>query len=298
MKTTIGRCHHDELSALTALLDNEFVYAKKRHMSLGERYPGVLCKSNLKNIYVSRQKRSIVASIVVKPFHWLVNGRGWRGVMLGMVYTKPEIRGQGVASQLMQHIQEDWAKADTDFAVLWTGQPEFYRRLGWFSQDQGVLGQAKGQNLSSLHLIKPKPVTNANFSWLEMVRSKWVPERAIRSVQDYQVIPLPAESLEMFMVDQTGSEQGYALVGRLDDTGYVYELVGDHQALNLLWQSLVNHYQQIYINDHQPSISSSWLSANADIVWIPQCLAMWHPLSEEIKNVLIGQWYIHYLDRI
>ncbi len=100
------------------------------------------------------------------------------------------------------------------------------------------------------------------------------------------------------MVDETGELQGYALVGRSMQTGYVYEMVGHSDTFERLWCAIANRYGKIYVNDRRDSLSAEWLDREAGVIWRPQRLAMWLRLSSEAKHTEVGQWYIPYLDRI
>ena len=299
MEVSVDRCRPEQLPRLLTSLDDEFVFAKGREVSLAERFPQVFCQTNLDNIYVASVEGSICAATAIKRFGWIVQGRIWQGAMIGMVYTRPEYRGQGLASLVMRTVQGDLSKAGVDFAVLWTTIPSFYQRLGWFLEDRGIFGEVElPQSPQCNNPIAPRALTDKDIRWLDSVHSKWVSERVVRSELDYRVVPLPASSVDTFMLDKTDEIQGYALVGRLRKTGYVYELVGHPATFDQVWCAITNCYGKVYVNDRQGSLSSEWLTERTRIVWRPQRLAVWLPLSREAKNASVGQWYVAYFDRI
>ena len=298
MVANVEHCRLEELPKLLALLDDEFVFAKGRQVSLAERFPQVFCEANLDNIYIAHCKNSICSTAAVKRFEWIAQGRIWQGAMIGMIYTRLEYRGQGLASLVMRTVQSDLTNAGVDFAVLWTTIPSFYQRLGWFLDDEGIFGAVElPQSIKCNNPAVVCTLTDEIIRWIDVVHSRWVPERVVRSELDYRVVPLPAFSVDAFMVDETAELQGYALVGRSMQTGYVYEMVGHPDVFDRLWYAITNDYSKIYVNDRRDSSPTGWLDRKAGVIWRPQRLAMWLQLSLEAKNTEVGQWYIPYLDR-
>lgn len=299
MVANVEHCRLEELPKLLALIDAEFVFAKDRHVSLAKRFPQVFCETNLANIYLAYVENSICSVAVIKRFAWIAQSRIWQGAMIGMIYTRPEYRGQGLASLIMRTVQSDLTNAGVDFAVLWTTIPSFYQRLEWVLEDKGIFGEVElPQPVNCNNLIATHSLTDKNIRWIEHVHSKWVPERVVRSKLDYRAMPLPATSVDAFMADETDELQGYALVGRSMQTGYVYEMVGHSDVFDRLWCAIANHYRKIYVNDRRDTPSTKWLDRNARVIWKPQRLAMWLRLSKEADNAPVGQWYIPYFDRI
>ncbi len=292
-------CRLEELPHLLELLDEAFISGKDRRLSLAQRFPQIFCETNLDNIYVAYVDDLICSTAAIKRFAWIAQGQLWQGAMIGIVYTRPEYRGRGLASLVMRTVQGDLSKAGVDFAVLWTTIPRFYQRLGWFLEDEGVFGEVElPQSPQCSNLVVAHSLTDKHIRWIDSAYSQWVPERVVRSELDYRVVPLPASSVDAFMVNETDELQGYALVGRSMETGYVYELVGHTATFEHLWCALANSYSKIYVNARQGSQSSQWLAPRVRIIWRPQHLAMWLPLSREAKRALVGQWYIPYFDRI
>lgn len=297
MHIDIETCRPDELSALLVLLDNEFIFTKGRQLSLGVRFPHIFNLTNLDNIYLVKIKNSISSVIAVRQFEWITQGQVWLGAMIGMVFTRPEYRGQGLASLVMKSIQARLSEIGIDFAVLWTTIPEFYQRLGWILEDKGVLGKMAQPNTSlSNDFVIPKPLDTHTIQWIDSIRSKWVSERVVRSEVDYKVLPVPVHSVDVFLYE-TREQLGYALVGKLGETGYVYELVGHPATFHYLWYSIIAHYCQLYINNQQDSLINKWLVDRGQIIWTPQHQTMWLQVSQRAKDMSVG-WYIPYFDRI
>jgi GNAT superfamily N-acetyltransferase len=299
MEISVGVCRLDEFAGLIELLDNEFVFAKGRQLSLARRFPQVFCAANLDNIYVARSENLICASVAVKHFDWIAQGLVWRGAIVGTVYTMPQFRGRGIASLVMSHAQDILKKKGVDFAVLFTTIPKFYERLGWLNEDTGVFSETFFLPPSKIgNPIRPCSLTSERIQWIDSLRSIWEPERVRRSEVDYRALPLPSNSVDVFIVDEVNGFCGYALVGRVEETGYVYELVGHPSSFNRLWSSFANCYCRTFINDRWESPTTKWLSESQGIMWKQNHLAMWQRFSEKLENMVMGQWYIPYLDRI
>jgi len=140
---SIAPCSSGEYDALLALLDLEFIFGKGRRLSLQQRFPAVLNRQRPQAILLAKAQNLIVSALAIKAFDWITPERSWRAAMVGMVYTRPEWRGRGMASVLLQAAQQRMRQESYDFAVLWTAQPDFYARLGWIGADCGVLGVAQ-----------------------------------------------------------------------------------------------------------------------------------------------------------
>jgi predicted N-acetyltransferase YhbS len=295
----IAPCYAEDFASIVTMIDHEFIFNKGRRLSLTERFPQVVGQHSLNNIYVARLKDEIVATVAVKRFDWFAENHNWKGAMIGMVYTRPEYRGQGFASCVMRFVQEELKQRGIDFAVLWTGSPGFYERLGWYMEDCGGFGEVmQSYPTNRDHCTTLCSLSESNIDWINSVRDKWATERVIRSKMDYRTIPVPANSVDVFMLDENQKVQGYILVGRAEECSYIYEMIGHPAAFNQLWSSVTRSCNKIYINDRRGSSSSDWLNSYCNINWDFRKQAMWLAFSEESQPVLIGKWYIPYYDRI
>jgi predicted N-acetyltransferase YhbS len=288
---TIASCSVRDFDALLPLLDQEFIFGKGRQLSLQQRFPATLDRHHPQNILLASVGGSIASALATKPFTWLTPERSWRAVMIGMVYTRPELRGRGTASALMHATQAKLVQEGCEFAVLWTAQPDFYSRLGWFSIDCGTLG--------STHAISPDPDQSApppgaaDIAWIEALRTQYAPERADRSAKTYATLLPHAKRLELLR-----SYAAYAIIGSDDSHGYLYEMLGDVADLPALWARLVNRYHTLYLNLKRGAAAERFLSTQGEITWQAQQLAMWLPLTAEARGARFADWYVPFLDRI
>ena len=285
----IHACTPAELPALVALLDQEFVYSKGRSISLAQRYPAALHAHNCANILVACRGGDIAAATAIKRFDWITPERVWRGAMMGLVYTRAEVRGQGLASRLLGAAQEKLHAAGTDFAVLFSSQPGFYTRLGWTAADCGVLGTFGSVGGKAAGCI---PVDANTIDALRLgSRGATMP----RDSASYHTLPLPAERLEL-----RASPDGaaYAIYGVQAGRAYVYEIGGAPSGFAPLWQDICAAARTVYINERRGSAGQHWLSNIPGISWREQALAMWLPLAAPACARHFSDWYVPFLDRI
>jgi len=285
----IRPCTPAELPALVALLDEEFIFSKGRRISLARRLPTALHADNCANILLACRGEAIAACVVVKRFDWVTPERSWRGAMIGLVYTRAAERGQGLATQLLRAAQ-DMLRADgTAFAVLFSAQPAFYRRLGWISADCGLFGTYAGTAGTAEHC------TPADARTIETMRMREQGPHMARDSASYRSLPLPAERLE---IRTSIGAAAYAIYGVQADRAYVYEIGGEPSGRAALWQDVRAAATTVYINDRRGSPSAQWFAHIPGISWRDQALAMWLPLAKPACARHFGDWYIPYLDRI
>ncbi len=285
----IRPCLPAELPALIGLLDQEFIFSKKRSVSLDRRFPAVLHAGNCPNILLACRDHEIAAAIVIKRFDWFAPERSWRGAMIGLVYAHPAQRGKGLASQLLRAAAQRLRDDGAAFAVLWTAQPEFYRQLGWASADCGVFGTYASAGGTKAGC------SPAEAGAVEAIRLRSPGAHMTRSAADYQTLPPPAERLEILLCPDGAA---YAIYGAQADRAYVYEFGGEPSGYAALWQDIAATRRTVYINERRGSAAQQWLANIPGIGWREQALAMWLPLAEPACERYCAGWYIPFLDRI
>ena len=295
----IRSCLPAELPALIALLDEEFIVSKGRSLSLAQRFPAVLQPGNCADILLACRGAVISACVVVKRFDWITPERTWRGAIIGMVYTRPAERGSGLASELLRAAEQILRADGTDFAVLWTTQPEIYRRLGWVAADCGVFGTwSGGGGAASAGVDGGRAMAGcapASVGAVESLRGSGTDGRTARGSASYLALPLPAERLQL-LASPCG--KAYAICGERADQAYVYEFGGTPSAFAALWEEISAVHSTVYINDRRGSASQLWLASLPSIKWRDQGLAMWQALAEPACERHFPDWYVPYLDRI
>lgn len=298
MSIEIHSCRPDELDELISLLDKEFIFGKQRTISLRLRFPTVYCSDNLTNIFLCTDGEMIISALAMRHFNWREGNEIFSGAMIGSVYTQPLRRGQGLASRLLETAAAQLRKNNIDFAVLWTGQPSFYARLGWVAADCSVLGTALTNNstLTSSDAVTRMPIS-AGASLAEGIRQCTLNSMTLRHPEDYQQLPLPAEHVDFLWQENQGNA-AYALIGTAGGTGFLYELVGDSACFAELWRETCRGHRRVFINDQARSPSRRWLTEHTNANWENKNLAMWLPLSTRVNMARLKQWHIPYFDRI
>ena len=276
-------CAPAELPELVSRLDTEFVTGRGRSVSLALRFPSLFDAGNADNIWAIRNEGRIAAALVTRHFIWIAGSRQYNAAMIGMVWTDPALRGKGLASLLLEHVT-GVLKSGTDFAVLWTAQPEFYLRLGWMSRDRASFGEIEGGNGEN----RGEDVA------FERVRQLWEaqPQRAARGADWNPPLPLPATALEMFVADGA-----YAIAGRQSAKLYCHEILGNEADFPTLFERLRASCGTLYINERIESQAYRWLDRHG-VRWRANPLAMWLALRNDSCLDAAHDWYIPWLDRI
>jgi len=285
----IRSCTPAELPALVALLDEEFIHARGRSISLAQRFPGVLSGGNCQNILIASRDNTIAAALACKRFSWVTPARVFKGAMLGFVYTHPGSRLQGVASRVLQTAARTLEDAGVDFAVLFSVQSDFYLRLGWAQADRGWLGRYSATRGAASATLR------ADAGAIEALRPRPPEGYALRNVDAYLHLPLPAERLEL-RASLDGS--AYAIYGLRGDSAYVYEIGGSAAGYDILWKDICAAAHDIYINAQEDSPAMRWFEQQPGVSWNKQSQAMWLPLAAGRDACDFARWYIPYFDRI
>ena len=249
----------------------------------------VLHAGNCPNILLACRGDYVAGAIVIKRFDWITVERSWRGAMIGMVYTRPEERGRGLASQLLRAAEQRLRGDGAAFAVLWTAQPAFYARLGWKSADCGVYGTCVSAGGAAAGCAA------ADASSVDAMRLRNATIYTPRGHAGYATLPPPSEQLHL-LASPNGA--AYAAYGTQADRAYVYEFGGEPAEYAALWQDISAMPGTIYINEHRGSTAEPWLATIPGIVWRDKALAMWLPLAEPPGERDFARWYIPFLDRI
>ena len=288
---TLGVCTVAEWPALLAALDQTFVTERGRSGSLARRFPDALGQPPLADLRVVREAGVIVSCCAARRFDWQSPEGLWRGAMIGMVWTRPEARGRGLAAQVLDFTLQALDADGVDFAVLWSSLPRYYERLGWQRHDRGVLGISAGTAAAATPAEAPPDPTT-----LERLRAAHEPLRVRRTSGAWQSVPLPATRTRLLADEKGGA--GYALLGEHDDTRYVYEVVGETACFPALWAKITAGAGRVYVNESLGSPFHRWLVTHTATQFSAQALAHWWPLSHRARTGPWRGWHIPWFDRI
>ena len=219
------------------------------------------------------------------------DGTTVRAAMIGMVYTAPHARGQGVATRLLAATTHALQSEGVDVAVLWSGLQGYYETRGWLKDDCGMLGTVSAPRTRSrtatADLAAP---TDPRVASLYV---RYQPEGIARTGAAWSAIPLPADTTHCFITPNV-----YALFGRERERVFVYEMLGDAQEFPRLWSALAATAPTISINTRRDSAAYQWLSNQTAVTWRAQNLAFWCALSPRVSAADFAQMYVPYFDRI
>lgn len=279
-----------EAARVRRFLDREFVVSHGRLPRLARRFPQAFAAGAHANLVFAALDDRIAGALIMRPFDWSWMGRRERGAMLGAVCTAPELRGQGVATEVLRFSRQRAVAQGAAFAVLWTAQPQVYRASGWRSCDHALRGDwITGTAASRLQAGKPVNIVTARR--LHRMRSALRADGVVRSARDFTAIPMPATRVEAFF-----HHGAYALAGRRAGEGFVYEMAGPEASFDVLVARLRGAFRRITVNCAANGAARRAFERCARIAWHPQQLAMWLPLTR--RRPPFARWYVEYLDRI
>jgi len=288
MTLACGTCTSEERPGVIAALDAEFVTGRGRTLSLALRYPQLFTQAALANLHVLRDGADIVACAIARPFLWGRGERTWRGAMIGMVYTAPPQRGQGLGGRLLTALVATLRDAGFDIAVLWSGLDGYYERLGWQRGDCGIYGSLRSTGVADAPAPTDGPTEVSRIA--EICRAA---SPLVRDADAWQTLPLPVTQRRV-----VATTQGYALYGTLAGHTYLYEMHGPAQDYPELWRRCSAGAQCIHVNVEQFGAAYRWLNRHTRIQWRPQRLTFWYPLTRQARRLALASWYVPWFDRI
>ena len=228
---------------------------------------------------------------VASPSEAAADGTTVRAAMIGMVYTAPHARGQGLATRLLAATTQALQSEGVDVAVLWSGLQGYYETRGWLKYDCGMLGTVSASRtrsrIAAAELTAP---TDPRVASLYATHQR---EGIARSGAAWSAVPLPADTTHCFI-----TANAYALYGRERERVFLYEMLGDAQEFSQLWSALAATAPTIYINACRDSAAYQWLSSETAVTWCTQDLAFWRALTSRVSAADFAQMYVPYFDRI
>jgi predicted N-acetyltransferase YhbS len=290
------RCSPGHRSQALSLANDVFVVNRKRSRSLVHSFPNVFAPDADADLFVARSGDAIVATVLIRRFKWAWQGRIMNAAMLGWVCTVPEVRGQGIASDLLQHIQTTLRSDRLDFAVLWTTIPEFYARLGWQGDDAScvlTLGRQSVESGASVELIDQ----SRHHARLDCLRS-CAEGYVLRSPQDYLAIPPAVDEVRCCAIKGLDRDvRAYTLFGRCSECAWIYEAHGAHEEIARMAAFIAATAAEVRVNTNPADAAYTAFSSLTLGEPQPQRQTMWLPLSASLPCCL-RNWYVPVLDRI
>jgi predicted N-acetyltransferase YhbS len=128
MSYDIGYCRDGELDDLTELANR--VFRGGHPGDMGEEYPLLFDRENLKNLRVARSDGKLVAHVGICIRDANILGARLRVASIGSVGTDPDHRGHGLASQLMDDARRRSLEEGVSLMLI-SGSRGLYHRLGY-----------------------------------------------------------------------------------------------------------------------------------------------------------------------
>ncbi|MCA9320291.1 MAG: GNAT family N-acetyltransferase, partial [Planctomycetes bacterium] len=97
-----------------------------------DTFPLLLAAGARSTRFVIRHDEAIVAHAASRDLTIATVGSGaLRLANIGGVCTLPQVRGRGLASELVSALVDDARRRGLDGAILWSDRPSFYARMGF-----------------------------------------------------------------------------------------------------------------------------------------------------------------------
>ncbi len=196
---------------------------------------------SLENVFVAAEQDRILSVVSILPRHLKILGHSIPAGGLGNLYTDPEMRSHGIATELIERACDAMRSRGLELAVLFPGAPpatsEFFEKRGWHSWggQQTILRRdpaashptdSEGNEKIELH-----PIRSEDERALQSVKSIHAAYAASRSgtvVRDddlwracLQLIPAAKE--EFWIARRGGLTVAYARVSIVDDVLTIME---------------------------------------------------------------------------
>ena len=129
---TLRSITETDLPELGELLDDVF----RRNRGITDQhmltdFPLLFGSSNHRNCRVIIEDGCIVSHAAVWERELAIEKARLKVGVIVVVATHPDYRLRGHAAALMRSLQESMHEEGYDLGILWTGVPDFYRKLGW-----------------------------------------------------------------------------------------------------------------------------------------------------------------------
>ena len=303
MQIQFVRCSKKLLPKAIEIVDYEFIYSKKREISISKRFPLFFTANNVKNIYLALNNDQIVAVTGIKLFTYILKNQVYSGGMLGCVCTREEYRRKGVASRLLDEVNKDFVQKQIDFGMLWATNHDFYYKHGWRLMDNGLfcdLSFLKNLVTDINDHDNIKIIRSKNYKIIEDFRIKHSYSCISRLLDNYNAIPIPAINTEKLLLYYKGKFKGYIIYGSdLKKNIYIYEICSEKsfysQILNIILQLDCN---RIYLNTYSADNFRIYMNNSFDLKCKKQDLTMVKIYSESLNIDHLKEIYISFLDRI
>ncbi|MHC4512489.1 MAG: GNAT family N-acetyltransferase [Planctomycetota bacterium] len=169
----------------------------------------------------------------------LMTGQGsLRALLIGSVATRPDHRGRGRATAVLEHVLGRAHSEGLDLVLLWSDQWDFYRRLGFEPVGRQLEVRLHFDNRQQDPAVRPARVGDLP-DLLALHERK--PLRVHRDLAAMALM-LSAAPMETMVLCEAGSLQAYACLGKGQDFGgWWHELGGEDADIRRLLAGAMAH---------------------------------------------------------
>ena len=189
----------------------------------------ILCKfAGLDNVFLAEQEGEIVASLCAVP----VTLQNRKGSYYYGVCTRPDCRGKGIITELMQYTRQQLVQRGQSFAALIPASQSlfgFYEKRGF----QKAFSLRKFSRDIRRNLWAQAEFDSVTAKGLEQLRRKFAPDSVFLNPTGYVLVLTDLYTMGATIVS---TEDGYGIYFKKDDTLEFVELFaeGDRAAENLM----------------------------------------------------------------
>jgi GNAT superfamily N-acetyltransferase len=199
--------------------------------SIADEYPLALHDANLNNVRVIKSEADgFLSAAVMKPLVLKSAAGLFKVAAIGSVVTRPENRNQGLSRRILDACLDAGRAHGCDFAILWTGLFDFYRKIGFelggveicltLPENFTVPAEVEGRGLRFLESNKVDPEAILKLYTQHTAGSL----RTSEDIRKYLQIP---NSRVFTAWDEANRLQAYAVEGKgADLDGHIHEWGG------------------------------------------------------------------------
>jgi len=194
-------------------------------------YPTALEPGPRARHFAARVEGRLAAHALVKIARATAGGRTQPLGMIGLVYTDPAFRGQGLAGRCVEACVRHLVHCGVPLAALWSDRHSFYARLGFHPAGREFLYRVSRGSAARARLRLPGPYAveppgHADWAALEALYAQ-KPARVARAPGELARLARCPDS-RLLLARSGARVVAYAALGRGDDfSGVVHEWAGE-----------------------------------------------------------------------
>jgi predicted N-acetyltransferase YhbS len=224
--------HATEYEELIKIVSEAFEYPSWEQID--RDFPHLFAPDNRDHLWVAQD-----TSLVAHAGAWLtglrVEGRVWPVGGIGGVCTKKEMQGKGIASDLILKACDDLKKRGAVLAFLWSGQHEFYSKLGFekVGQQWSIVIPHDGPNVISNAFVFSSDKSEEFFKQsFELFQQH---AYGVDRSRELHRLLLSSIGCQVYSAWRGDRLVAYAVVNKGRDLGdHIHEWGGESSALDIL----------------------------------------------------------------